>query len=90
MRELTERNEAVVAAYRTGLSLTQVSAKFGVSPTRIYHILERYDATPDYAGWLARNADGQRRKVTPEYRERQSARMRQWWAERRARKGEAQ
>ena len=78
----TERNEALIAAYRAGGSVASVAAQFGMGRSNAYRILELYDATPDWVGTLARIAAANRRKVTPEFRARHSATMTDWWSKR--------
>ena len=76
----TERNEALLAAYRAGGSIASVAADFGMSASNVYRILVANDATPDWTSTLARIAAGNRRKVSPEFRAKVSAGVTRWWA----------
>lgn len=57
------RNNALIAAYREGASLSAVALQFGMSKSNAYRILELYDATPSWAESLVRITAANRRRA---------------------------
>ena len=45
-QKFTEREAAMIAAYRAGAKVTAIEAEFGVGRSTLYHVLRRAGVTP--------------------------------------------